>query len=138
MHEPRRLAARAAAQRMAFLRNEPVWRTEGYKTRIDTRVSTITRVEVFTEGVLTRILQQDPTLDGYGLVIFDEFHERSLQADTGLALVLHSRSLVRPELRIAVMSATLEERGGPRWLEGPPFALSWGRKYGVKTRHPPP
>ena len=95
MLEPRRLAARAAAHRMAFLRGEAVGRTIGYRTRLDTRVSAATRVEVVTEGVLTRMVQQDPTLDGYGLVIFDEFHERSLQADTGLALV-HAHATARP------------------------------------------
>jgi ATP-dependent helicase HrpB len=138
MLEPRRLAARAAAQRMAFLRNEPVGRTLGYRTRIDTRVSAETRVEVVTEGVLTRILQQDPTLDGYGLVIFDEFHERSLQADTGLALVLHSRRLVRPDLRIAVMSATLDGTAVARLLDGAPVVTSLGRQYDVATRHRAP
>lgn len=138
MLEPRRLAARAAAQRMAFLRNEPVGRTIGYRTRVDTKVSAVTRVEVVTEGVLTRMLQQDPTLDGYGLVIFDEFHERSLQADTGLALVLHSRRLVRPDLRIVVMSATLDGTAVARLLDGAPVVTSLGRQYDVETRYRPP
>jgi ATP-dependent helicase HrpB len=138
MLEPRRLAARAAAQRMAALRNEPVGRTIGYRTRIDTRVSADTRIEVVTEGVLTRMLQNDPTLDGYGLVIFDEFHERSLQGDTGLALTLHTRQLVRPDLRVAVMSATLDGTAVARLLDNAPIATSLGREFSVETRHRAP
>jgi ATP-dependent RNA helicase HrpB len=135
MLEPRRLAARAAAQRMAFLRKESVGRTIGYRTRLDTQVSAATRIEVVTEGVLTRMVQQDPVLDGYGLVIFDEFHERSLQGDTGLALVLHSRRLVRPDLRVAVMSATIDGTAVAHLLDDAPVITSSGRQFEVETRH---
>ena len=100
MLEPRRLAARAAARRLAQSLGEQVGRTVGYRVRHDTRVSASTRLEVVTEGVLTRLLQDDPTLDGVGLLMFDEFHERSLHADLGLALALTAQRLVRPELRI--------------------------------------
>jgi ATP-dependent helicase HrpB len=138
MLEPRRLAARAAAGRIAALRNEPVGQTAGYRTRLDTRVSSRTRIEVVTEGVLTRMMQSDPTLDGYGLVIFDEFHERSLQADTGLALTLHTRRLVRPDLRILVMSATLDGTAVARLLGDAPVVGSPGRLFDVDTRYRPP
>lgn len=138
MLEPRRLAARAAAQRMAWLRQESAGRTVGYRTRTDTRVGRDTRIEVVTEGILTRMLQQDPTLDGYGLVIFDEFHERSLQGDTGLALVLHTRRLVRPDLRIAVMSATLDGTAVARLLDDAPVVASAGRQHSVETRYRAP
>lgn len=137
MLEPRRLAARAAAHRMAALLGEPVGRTVGYRTRLDTRVSTATRIEVVTEGVLTRILQQDPVLDGYGLVIFDEFHERSLHADTGLALTLHTQRLVRPELRVLVMSATLDSGALSVFLGGAPVIAAQGRQYPVETLYRP-
>ena len=108
MLEPRRLAARAAAHRMARVIGEEVGGTVGYRVRLDTRVSRRTRIEVVTEGVLTRMLQDDPALEGTGLVIFDEFHERSLAADLGLALALQSRAVLRDDLRLLVMSATLD------------------------------
>ena len=110
MLEPRRLAARAAAERMAFLRNETVGDTVGYRVRLDSRISSNTRIEVITEGILTRRLQDDPALDGVGLVIFDEFHERNLEADLGLALTLQGRDLFRENLplKLLVMSATLD------------------------------
>jgi ATP-dependent helicase HrpB len=108
MLEPRRLATRAAARRMAALRRERVGETVGYRTRDDRQVGPRTRIEVVTEGILTRRVQRDPGLDGIGLVIFDEFHERSLQADLGLALVLDARRHLRPDLRVLVMSATLD------------------------------
>ena len=133
--EPRRLAARAAAHRMAHLRGESVGRTVGYRTRLDTQVSGATRIEVVTEGVLTRMLQQDPTLEGYGLVIFDEFHERSLQGDTGLALVLHTRRLVRGDLRVLVMSATIDGTSVARLLDNAPVVASSGREFAVETRY---
>ena len=138
MLEPRRVAARAAAQRMAYLRGEPVGRTIGYRTRLDSRVSAATRIEVVTEGVLTRLVQHDPTLEGYGLVIFDEYHERSLQGDTGLALVLHSRRLVRDDLRVAVMSATIDGTAVARLLDAAPVVTSLGRQYEVVTKYVPP
>jgi ATP-dependent helicase HrpB len=141
MLEPRRLAARAAAARMAATLGERVGETVGYRVRMDTRVGPETRVEVVTEGVLTRLLQSDPVLEGVGLVIFDEFHERSVHADLGLALCLQSRQLLRDELRILVMSATLE--GGPvaellgrGTGEGPaPIVTSEGRSHPVETRY---
>ena len=136
--EPRRLAARAAAHRMAHLRGETVGQTVGYRTRLDSQVSRATRIEVVTEGVLTRILQNDPTLEGYGLVIFDEFHERSLQGDTGLALVLHSRRLVRSDLRVLVMSATIDGTAVARLLDNAPVVTSSGRQFHVETRYRPP
>ncbi len=108
MLEPRRLAARAVAQRMSQTLGEPVGRTIGYRMRMDTRVSRDTRVEVVTEGVLTRMLQNDSALEGIAAVIFDEFHERSLQADLGLALVLDARENLTPDLKVLVMSATLD------------------------------
>ena len=108
MLEPRRLAARAAAGRIAWHLGEAVGRTVGYRVRFDTRVSKETRIEVVTEGVLTRLLQNDSALEPYGLVILDEFHERSLHADLGLALVLQTRAVLRPDLRVLVMSATID------------------------------
>lgn len=135
MLEPRRLAARAVARRMAQTLGEAVGETVGYRVRRDTRVSRATRIEVVTEGVLTRMLQRDPTLEGTGLVIFDEFHERSIHADLGLALTLHSRALVRPELRILVMSATLDGERVARLLGGAPVISSEGRTFPVDVRY---
>jgi ATP-dependent RNA helicase HrpB len=108
MLEPRRIAARAVAARMAALRGESVGQTIGYRMRLDTRVSAATRIEVVTEGVLTRLLQEDPALEGVDCVIFDEFHERSLQADLGLALSLDARRQLGSPFRLIIMSATLE------------------------------
>jgi ATP-dependent helicase HrpB len=108
MLEPRRLAARAVATRMAQTLGEPVGRSVGYRTRFETRVSRDTVVEVVTEGVLTRMLQRDPALEGVAAVLFDEFHERSLQADLGLALCLDARRELALDLRLVVMSATLD------------------------------
>ena len=104
--EPRRVAARAVARRMASTLGEAVGETVGYRMRLDTKVSPRTRVEVVTEGVLTRMLQSDPALEGTAALLFDEFHERSLNADVGLALALDAQQLVAPELRILAMSAT--------------------------------
>ncbi len=108
MLEPRRIAARAAARRMASLLNEPPGKTVGYRTRFETLVSADTRVEVVTEALLTRMLQRDPSLEGVSAVIFDEFHERSIHADLALALTLDARSVLRDDLRIMLMSATLD------------------------------
>ncbi len=135
MLEPRRLAARAAAHRMAELRGERVGRTVGYRVRMDTRVGRSTRIEVVTEGVLTRFLQEDPSLSDVGLVIFDEFHERSLQADLGLALTLESRRIFRPDLKVLVMSATLETTAVARLLDDAPVITSEGRSYPVETHY---
>ena len=106
--EPRRLAARQIAERMATLLGEPVGRTVGYRIRFESRVSAATRIEVLTEGILTRMLVDDPALEGVGVVIFDEFHERSLQSDVALALTREAQSLLRPDLRILLMSATID------------------------------
>ena len=133
MLEPRRLAARAAAAFMARLLGEHVGQTVGHRMRLDTRVSARTRVEVVTEGVLTRMLQHDPALENVALVIFDEFHERSLHADVGLALTLQSRALLRPELRLLVMSATIEADPVARLLGNAPIIRSAGRAWPVET-----
>ena len=108
MLEPRRLAARAAARRMAETLGEDVGDTVGYTVRLDRKVSARTRIEVVTEGILTRRLQSDPELSDVGLVIFDEFHERSLDGDLGLALTLDVQRGLRDDLKILVMSATLD------------------------------
>ena len=104
MLEPRRLAARSAARYMAGQLGESAGQTVGYRTRLDTRVSPATIIEVVTEGILTRMIQQDPMLEDYAVVVFDEFHERSLQADLGLALVRESQQALREDLRVLVMS----------------------------------
>jgi ATP-dependent helicase HrpB len=137
MLEPRRLAARAAAAYMARLLGESVGDTVGYRVRLDTRVSARTRIEIVTEGVLTRMLQDDPALEGVGVVIFDEFHERSIHADTGLALALQSRQLLRPDLRLLVMSATLDVDAVARVLGDAPILRSEGRAHPVTTVYLP-
>ena len=134
--EPRRLAARAAARRMALERGEAVGETIGYRTRLDSRVGPATRIEVVTEGILTRLLQQDPALEGIGAVVFDEFHERSLQADLGLALCLESQAALREDLRLLVMSATLEGMSLETWLDAP-LLCSRGRGFPVTVHHLP-
>jgi len=138
MLEPRRLAARVAAARMAALIDEPVGRTVGYRIRLDSKVGPQTRIEVLTEGILTRRIQDDPVLEGVGLVIFDEFHERSLHADLGLALCLDSQAAVRRDLRIVVMSATLEGVAVAGLLGQAPVLRASGRTYPVVTRYLPP
>ncbi|MBQ3723799.1 MAG: ATP-dependent helicase HrpB [Bacteroidales bacterium] len=110
MLEPRRLAARQIALRLAQIAGTPVGGLVGYRMRLETRVSAATRIEVLTEGILTRMLIEDPTLDGVDLVIFDEFHERSLASDTALALVREARRIVRPDLKLVLMSATIDSR----------------------------
>ena len=137
MLEPRRLAARAAARRMASTVGQSVGRTVGHRVRFDTRVSRETRIEVVTEGVLTRMRLEDPSLDGIGLLIFDEFHERSIHADLGLALALESRAALRPDLRILVMSATLDGERVAALLGGAPVVTSTGRMFDVETRYRP-
>ena len=137
MLEPRRLAARAAAHFMARQLGERVGETVGYRVRLDTRVGPRTRVEVVTEGVLTRLLLADPALETVGCVIFDEFHERSLPGDIGLALTLQTRELLRPELRLLVMSATLDSHAVARLLGDAPVITSEGRSFPVETRWRP-
>ena len=134
MLEPRRLAARAVAHRMAQTLKQSVGATVGYRMRMDTRVSRDTRIEVVTEGVLTRMLQTDPSLDGVAIVIFDEFHERSLQADLGLALALDARVNLTPDLRFLVMSATLDGEGVARLLGDAPIVTALGRMFPVESR----
>lgn len=134
MLEPRRLAARAVAQRMSETLGESVGRTVGYRMRMDTRVSRDTRIEVVTEGVLTRMLQNDPALEGVAAVIFDEFHERSLQADLGLALVLDARENLTPDLKLLVMSATLDGEAVARLLGDAPIVTAEGRMFPVESR----
>jgi ATP-dependent helicase HrpB len=135
MLEPRRLAARAVAARMARTLGEEVGRTVGHRMRLDTKVSRATRIEVVTEGVLTRMLQQDAALEGVGLVIFDEFHERSLQADLGLALTLDAQANLAPDLKLLVMSATLDAQGIAAKLGETPLVQSVGRSWPVTTRY---
>lgn len=135
MLEPRRLAARAAARFMAASLGEAVGGTVGYRVRMDTKVGPATRIEVITEGVLTRMLQQDPSLEGVGLVIFDEFHERHLNGDLGLALCLQTQSVFRESLRLLVMSATLEAEPVAELLGGAPLLMSEGRAFPVETSY---
>jgi ATP-dependent helicase HrpB len=135
--EPRRVAARAAAARMAALIDERVGETIGISTRDERRVSATTRIEVVTDGILTRRLQRDPALDEVALVIFDEFHERHLQADLGLALTLDAREGLRPELRVLVMSATLDSNAVSTLLGGAPIVSSRGRTFPIDLRWMP-
>jgi ATP-dependent helicase HrpB len=136
MLEPRRVAARAAAGFMAASLGEPVGRTVGYRVRNDARVSDATRVEVVTEAILTRMLQDDPALEGVGAVLFDEFHERNLHADLGLALALDAQAALRPDLRLVVMSATLDGERLERHLKCPRLR-SEGRSHPVTVEHMP-
>ncbi|HBM82923.1 MAG TPA: ATP-dependent helicase HrpB, partial [Halieaceae bacterium] len=135
--QPRRVATRAAAARMAQLLGETTGQRVGYRMRLESRVSAATRVEVITEGVLARRLQADPGLSGVGLVIFDEFHERNLDAELGLALTLQSRALFRDDepLRIMVMSATLQGVPVAGLLQSPCVLVSPGRQFPVHIEH---
>ena len=132
MLEPRRLAARAVATRMSQMLGEAVGQTVGFRTRLESRTSKSTRIEVVTEGILTRWLQRDATLEGVAMVIFDEFHERSLNADLGLALCLEAQAEVREDLRILVMSATLDATAVAQLLGNAPV-VTRGRKS-VRSR----
>jgi ATP-dependent helicase HrpB len=134
MLEPRRLAARAAAERMAAEAGEALGATIGYRIRGEARVSAATRIEVVTEGILTRMIQSDPELAGVGAVIFDEFHERSLNADLGLALTLEVAGALRPDLRILAMSATLDAAPVAALMGGAPVITAQGRTFPVETR----
>lgn len=134
--EPRRLAARAAADRMAKTLGENVGDTVGVRARLASKIGRATSIEVVTEGVFTRMILDDPALDGVAAVLFDEFHERSLDADFGLALALDSQHALRPDLRIVVMSATLDGRRVVDLLgPGTPLVSSEGRSYPVETRY---
>ena len=134
MLEPRRLAARQIAERMAQMLGEPVGQTVGYRVRFDTKVSDKTRVEVLTEGILTRMLVDDATLEGVSAVVFDEFHERSINSDLALALVRQSQEIIRPDLKIVIMSATIDADYICRSL-GAPLIESEGRMFPVDIRH---
>ena len=136
MLEPRRVAARAAAGFMAKQLGEAVGETVGYRIRFESRVSARTRIEVVTEGILTRMLQDDPTLEGVGALLFDEFHERHLAGDLGLALALDVQAGLREDLRIVVMSATLDGERLAQFLEAPRLS-SAGRSYPVEVAHFP-
>ncbi|MCD7108114.1 ATP-dependent helicase HrpB [Rhizobium sp. DKSPLA3] len=133
--EPRRLAARAAAGRIASLLGEEIGERAGYRMRLDSRISAATRIEVVTEGVFARMVLDDPELRGVACVLFDEFHERSLDADVGLALALDVRAALREDLRILVMSATLDVERVAALLGHPPVIESHGRTFPIDIRH---
>lgn len=134
MLEPRRIAARSVATRLAQQLGEEVGQTVGLRMRLESRTSAKTRIEVVTEGILTRMLQNDPMLEGVDLVILDEFHERSLQADLGLALLLDTQQALREDITILAMSATLDDQGLSKLFPDAPIITSQGRVYPV-TRH---
>lgn len=135
MLEPRRLAARAVAQRLADTLGEPTGQTIGYRMRSETCVGNATRLEVVTEGILTRMIQQDPELTGIDLVILDEFHERSLQADLALALLLDVQQGLRDDLKLLIMSATLDDNRLSALLPDAPLITSQGRSWPVERRY---
>ena len=132
MLEPRRLAARQIAERMAWLLGEPIGRTAGYRVRFESKVSSATRIEVLTEGILTRMIADDPTLEEVSAVIFDEFHERSLNCDLALALARETQRIVRPDLKIVIMSATIDTDGICKEL-GAPVVEGKGRMFPVEV-----
>lgn len=136
MLEPRRLAARSVAMRMADVRKENVGETIGYRVRFESRITSATRLEVVTEGILTRVIQQDNSLEKVGLLIFDEFHERSLQADLALTLSLQVQQVLRPDLRILIMSATLDGQLLSDILNAP-VVRSTGTQYPVSIHYEP-
>ncbi|MEN9709449.1 MAG: ATP-dependent helicase HrpB [Pseudomonadota bacterium] len=135
--EPRRLAARAAAERMAATLGESVGETVGLRVRLQSRISYKTRIEVVTEGVFARMILDDPELKGVAAIVFDEFHERSLDADLGLALALEAQAGLREDLRILVMSATLDGARVSKLMSDCPVMVSEGRAYPIETRHLP-
>nr|AIF26584.1 putative ATP-dependent helicase [uncultured bacterium fosmid pJB65E1] len=136
MLEPRRIAARQIAERISGMLGETVGETVGYRMRFETRISSRTRIEIITEGILARMLTEDPSLEGVSVVIFDEFHERSLDSDLALALVMAARQIFRPDLKIAVMSATIRTEEICRYL-GCPAVESAGRMFPVEIRYSP-
>jgi ATP-dependent helicase HrpB len=133
--EPRRLAARAAAARMAWTLGEHVGETVGYRVRLQSKVSAKTRIEVVTEGVFSRMILDDPALDGVAAVLFDEFHERSLDADLGLAFARDAQGLLREDLRLLVMSATIDGARVAALLDDAPVVESHGRMFPVQTHY---
>ncbi|WP_098746849.1 ATP-dependent helicase HrpB [Paenibacillus sp. EZ-K15] len=135
MLEPRRIAARSAASYMASSLGEAVGETIGYRVRMDSKIGQNTRIEVVTEGIMTRMLQDDPELTDIGMIIFDEFHERNLQADTGLAFAMESQSVLREDLRLLIMSATLEAEPVAKLLGDAPVIVSEGRAFPVSTHY---
>jgi ATP-dependent helicase HrpB len=134
--EPRRIAARAATEFMAQQRGESVGATIGYRIRFESKVSSATRIEVVTEGILTRMIQDDPELAEVGAILFDEFHERHLHGDLGAALALDVQATLRPDLRLVIMSATLDGERIARWFDAPQIR-SEGRSFAVRIAHPP-
>ena len=134
MLEPRRLAARTIAERMSWFLDQPVGEEVGYRIRFDNKTSADTKIEVLTEGILTRMIQSDNALDGVGLVVFDEFHERSIHADVALALCREAQQVLRPDLRIMIMSATLNMPQLSHLLKAP-TAVSKGRMYPVDIHY---
>ncbi|MHB8448457.1 MAG: DEAD/DEAH box helicase, partial [Rudaea sp.] len=134
--EPRRIAARAAAEFMAAQLGEDVGATVGYRIRFEAKVCARTRVEVVTEGILTRLIQSDPELPNVGAIAFDEFHERHLAGDFGAALALEVQATLRPDLRLIVMSATLDGERIARWFDAPRIT-SAGRSFPVRIEYPP-
>src|SRR5690606_6520211 len=133
--EPRRVAARAVAARMAATLGERAGETIGYRMRLETRVGPCTRVEVVTEGVLTRMLQSDPSLEGVAALLFDEFHERNLHADVGLALALDAQTHVAPTLKLLAMSATLDGARVAALVGDAPVVECGGRMHAVAIEH---
>jgi ATP-dependent helicase HrpB len=138
MLEPRRLAARSVAHRMADLSEEKIGESIGYRIRFESKVSKQTKIEVVTEGILTRMIQSDNALEEVGLILFDEFHERSLQADLALVLSLQVQELLRPDLRILIMSATLDGEALSKKLNNCPIITSTGKQYPVEIRYEQP
>ena len=134
MLEPRRLAARSIASRMSDLLGDAVGNTVGYRVRFDNKVSEKTKIEVLTEGILTRMIHSDNSLEGVGIVIFDEFHERSIHADVALALCREAQQVLRPDLKIMVMSATLDMPQLTALLKAP-AVVSEGRQYPVEMKY---
>lgn len=135
MLQPRRLAARSVATRLASQMNEEVGQTAGYRVRFERIISAATKIEVLTEGLLSRLIQQDNALNDIGLLIFDEFHERSLQADLALVLALQVQEILRPDLRILIMSATLDSDDLSQKLGGAPVITTKGRQFPIEHRY---
>ena len=137
MLEPRRLAARQVAERMSTMIGEQVGKTIGYRVRFESKVSEDTRIEVLTEGILTRMIVDDPTLEGVSMIIFDEFHERNLASDIAFALTQKTQQIIRPDLRILIMSATIDALSICKLLDAP-FVKCEGRMFPVETIHVTP